>query len=179
MNNIDERKDDTAEMLPVVDTEGNLIGCATRGECHGGKMLLHPVVHLHVIDHEGRVYLQKRPVWKEIQPGRWDTAVGGHVAYGEEIGDALRRETLEEVGLRGFSPVLLSRYKFVSSRETEMVYTFATVTDRMPVPSAELDGGRFWTVEEIENAIGTGVLTPNLESEIRIVFDYIRSMESR
>lgn len=40
-------------------------------------MLLHPVVHLHLFNSRGELYLQKRPEWKDIQPGRWDTAVGG------------------------------------------------------------------------------------------------------
>lgn len=84
--------DNLTERLPIVDTEGRVTGSATRGKCHGGSMWLHPVVHLHVFDMHGRIYLQKRPDWKEIQPGKWDTAVGGHVDYGEDIVSALRRE---------------------------------------------------------------------------------------
>ncbi len=80
--------DNSLELFPLVDTEGNVIGRATRGECHGGSMLLHPVVHLHLFDADGRLYLQRRPEWKDIQPGKWDTAVGGHVDYGEEVTDA-------------------------------------------------------------------------------------------
>ena len=41
-------QDNNKEMFPVVDEEGNIIGAATRGECHNGSKLLHPVVHLHV-----------------------------------------------------------------------------------------------------------------------------------
>lgn len=64
---------------------------------HGGGGLLHPVVHLHLFNSRGELYLQRRPVWKDIQPGRWDTAVGGHVDYGETVDDALRREVREEL----------------------------------------------------------------------------------
>ena len=35
-------------MFPIVDEQGNITGAATRGECHNGSKLLHPVVHLHV-----------------------------------------------------------------------------------------------------------------------------------
>ena len=72
----------------MVDEAGNVMGAATRAQCHGGGMLLHPVVHLHLFNSRGELYLQRRPVWKDIQPGRWDTAVGGHVDYGETVDDA-------------------------------------------------------------------------------------------
>ena len=75
-------KDNNAERFPIVDEEGKVIGAATRGECHNGSRLLHPVVHLHVFNSRGEVFLQKRPEWKDIQPGKWDTAVGGHIDEG-------------------------------------------------------------------------------------------------
>ena len=85
-------QDNNKEMFPVVDEEGNIIGAATRGECHNGSKLLHPVVHLHVFNSRGELYLQKRPEWKDIQPGKWDTAVGGHVDLGESVEQALQRD---------------------------------------------------------------------------------------
>ncbi|MFI3240350.1 MAG: NTP pyrophosphohydrolase, partial [Bacteroidales bacterium] len=33
------------ELLPLVTEQGEIIGAATRRECHSGSMLLHPVVH--------------------------------------------------------------------------------------------------------------------------------------
>ena len=76
-------QDNNKEIFPIVDKEGNVTGSATRGECHNGSKLLHPVVHMHVFNSRGEVYLQKRPEWKDIQPGKWDTSVGGHIDYGE------------------------------------------------------------------------------------------------
>ena len=84
--------DNSEEMFPIVDEEGNITGAATRGECHSGSKLLHPVVHLHVFNSKGELYLQKRPEWKDIQPGKWDTSVGGHVDLGESVEMALKRE---------------------------------------------------------------------------------------
>ena len=40
--------DNNQEMFPIVDEQGNITGAATRGECHSGSKLLHPVIHLHV-----------------------------------------------------------------------------------------------------------------------------------
>jgi len=164
-------KDNEKELFPLVDEEGRVIGKATRGECHNGSRLLHAVVHLHVFNSRGEVYLQKRPEWKDIQPGKWDTAVGGHIDYGETPEEALRREVREELGITGFVPERMGQYVFDSRRERELVYVNKTVYDGPVHPSAtELDGGRFWTMAEICDAIGKDILTPNFESEFRRFF---------
>ncbi|MBD5353427.1 MAG: NUDIX domain-containing protein [Bacteroides sp.] len=157
-------------MFPLVDESGAVIGSATRGKCHDGSKLLHPVVHLHVFDRAGRLYLQKRPEWKDIQPGKWDTAVGGHIDFGEDTMTALRREAREELGITEFEPLSLPPYIFESSRERELVNPFRTVVDVSPTPSDELDGGRFWTRDEILAAMGRDILTPNFEQEYRRLF---------
>ena len=164
------KKDNNKEIFPIVDEQGNVVGSATRGECHDGSKLLHPVVHLHLFDSLGRIYLQQRPLWKDIQPGKWDAAVGGHVDFGETIEEALVREVREEVGLTDFEPQFLQRYVFESEREKELVHVFRTTYDGEVVPSDELDGGRFWSIEEIRAAIGGGVLTPNFEQEFMRIF---------
>lgn len=158
--------DNSKEIFPLVDEEGKVTGRATRGECHNGSMLLHPVVHLHVFNSRGEIYLQRRPDWKDIQPGKWDTAVGGHIDYGETPEEALRREVREELGITHFKPVFIGRYVFESPRERELVYVHSTTYNGEIHPSAEeLDGGRFWTVQEIADAMGKDILTPNFESE--------------
>lgn len=164
--------DNAEEMFPIVDEAGNILGRATRGECHGGSRLLHPVVHLHVFDREGRLYLQRRPDWKDIQPGKWDTAVGGHVDFGENVEMALRREAREELGLTDFQPERLDSYVFESDRERELVNTFKATVSQTPTPSAELDGGHFWTIDEIRESLGKEVFTPNFEQEYRRLFTH-------
>lgn len=166
--------DNQLEIFPLVDDEGRVVGKATRGECHSGSKLLHPVVHLHVFNTQGDIYLQRRPEWKDIQPGKWDTAVGGHIDYGETPEEALRREVREELGITDFIPEFVDKYVFESQRECELVYVNRTTYDGPISPSTdELDGGRFWTIQEIREAIGQGVLTPNFESEFLRCFPNI------
>lgn len=162
--------DNAQELLPLVDEEGHVIGSATRGECHSPRRPLHPVVHLHVFNSRGELYLQKRPDWKDIQPSRWDTAVGGHVDFGETVDEALRREVREEIGLTDYAPRFLTRYVFESQRERELVNVFTTVTDIAPTPSAEVADGRFFSREEILERLGTAFFTPNFEQEWQRLF---------
>lgn len=162
-------KDNNEELFPLVDEEGNITGAATRGECHSGSKLLHPVVHLHVFNSRGELYLQKRPEWKDIQPGKWDTAVGGHVDLGECVEEALRREVREELGIADFVPERLAQYVFESQRERELVFVYKTTYDDDINPSDELDGGRFWSMDDIRENLGKGVFTPNFEHELERV----------
>ena len=160
------------EWFPVVDEEGNTIGRALRSVCHDGKsMLLHPVVHLHLFNTKGELFLQKRSEAKDIQPGKWDTSVGGHVSPGETPREALFREATEELGLNSFVPEFLGRYIWESSRERELVNSFSTISDQAPVINKdEIDDGRFWTLKEITHNLGKDIFTPNFEQEFRRLF---------
>ena len=170
-----------AEVFPLIDEEGNVVGRATRKYCHGGSMALHPVVHLHILDREGRLYLQKRSMKKDIAPGRWDTSVGGHVDYGESLYEAVRREAREELGVvinneplginNGLLPInygirYLFQYVWQSSRERELVTAFAIVYEGELHPDHdEVDEGRFWTMDELQAAMGKGVFTEQFEQQ--------------
>ena len=138
------------EWFPLVNEEGETIGKATRKECHSGSKMLHPVVHLHIFNEAGDLYLQKRSMNKDIQPGKWDTAVGGHIDYGETVEEALRREVREELGITDFIPQFITRYVFESTIEKELVNTYRTTYEGPVTPdTSELDGGRFWSIQEI------------------------------
>ena len=163
--------DSQDSLVPQIDENGNVIGAMTRGKAHDGSRILHPVVHLHVFNSRGDVYLQKRPEWKDVQPGKWDTSVGGHVDYGEDIPSALQREVREELGITDYEPKEVACYIYDSCREREMVYVHSTVYDRPIHPDAvELSGGRFWSMSEIRANIGRGIFTPNFEEEFQKYF---------
>ena len=157
-----------SELLPVVDINGNVVAQASRQFVHAGTKPLHPVVHLHIINRNGDIYLQKRAAGKKVCPNMWDTAVGGHISYGEQVPEALYREAAEELGFYDFHPICVDTYVFESKIDRELINVFAAVGDFTPVPDHyEVTDGRYWTPREIRASMGKGILTPNFESEYK------------
>jgi isopentenyldiphosphate isomerase len=156
------------EWLPLVDVEGQRVGKARRSEVHGNPELLHPVVHCLVVNARAELLLQLRSLVKDVQPGRWDTSVGGHVGLDEPIVQALVREIREELGVDVVPSQLsfLHRYVMQSSIESELVHTYLLLHQGPFVPEPyEIDELRFWTTTEIENSWAQGIFTPNFEDE--------------
>lgn len=160
--------DNSAEMFPLITEQGEVVGQASRRYCHSGSMALHPVVHLHIFDREGRLYLQKRSMKKDIAPGLWDTSVGGHVDYGEDLLTAVKREAREEVGVEAEDGELrfLFQYIWQSARERELVTAFATTYEGTITPDHdEVDEGKFFTLTELQQRLGTGFFTQQFEEQ--------------
>lgn len=165
-------KDD--EWFDIVDENGEKIGRAARTICHKGSMLLHPVVHVHIINNEGRLLLQKRSLTKKIQPGRWDTSVGGHINSGEPLERAIARETKEELGvdldLKALIPV--KNYIFQSSIEKEYVYSYIYYYDGpITFQKEEIDETRLFFKAELEELIIKGETTENFIKEFHLIKD--------
>lgn len=170
MNTSNLTQADAEEELPLVDREGNLIGHALRSECHKDNTKTHPVVHVHVLNSKGEILLQKRSMHKLIQPGKWDTSVGGHITYGEPVELALEREAWEEAGVENGSFQKITSYLWEHKLESEYINVYKCVYENPKIIAvAEIDEIKFWTRAEIENAIGKEILTPNFEKEYQMI----------
>jgi len=157
------------EVFELVDELGRIVGRAPRALCHRTPSLLHRAAHVIVTDGAGRIYLQKRSATKDIQPGKWDTSVGGHVDAGEDFEAGARREMREELGLTG-ELRFLYRYRWSTPCETELVETFLHVARSEPkIRPEEIDEGRWFTIEEAATLVAGSAATPNLAEELRRV----------
>ena len=162
------RKKISREIFPVIQENGFVIGRASREDCHNGSHLLHPVVHLHIIDRNQRLYIQKRSMKKDLLPGKWDTAVGGHVKYGERIVEALYREAAEEIGPRDFNPIYIDTYVWETERDREHVNVFAIVGSYDLHPDHdEVEDGKWWTMNKIEANLDSDMFTVNFVTEFQ------------
>jgi isopentenyldiphosphate isomerase len=57
-------------------------------------------VHVLVFNAAGQIFLQKRSMKKDRQPGLWDSSASGHVDAGEDYDRCALRELREEIGLQ-------------------------------------------------------------------------------
>jgi len=167
------KNSDPDELFPIVDEEGNEISRALRSVCHDGRSrLLHPVVHMHLFNSNGELFLQKRSMTKDLLPGYWDTSVGGHASPGESPEEALKREALEELGIRDFNYQFIRKYIWESKRERELVYSFTGISETTPeINRNEIDDGRFWSLREISENLDRNIFTPNFEHEYYLVIN--------
>ena len=87
-----------SEMFCVVDAHDRVIGAESRDYVHVNN-LRHRAIHVLIFNLKGEIFLQRRSIWKDMHPGRWDSSTSGHVAPGESYEQAAHRELREEIGI--------------------------------------------------------------------------------
>ena len=101
------------EFLPVVNERGIIVGRALHMELHKGNKILHPVVHLHIINNKGIATMK---YW-------W------HVAFGDAPEKTLKRKMQETLGLTAIKPKLKKQYIRETKTEKELVYVYILNSD--------------------------------------------------
>jgi isopentenyldiphosphate isomerase len=94
-----------------------------------------------VFNVKGEVFLQKRSMKKDRQPGLWDSSASGHLASGEDYDTSAVRELQEEIGLSLSSPPQ-RLFKLPASPETDQEHVW--------IYRCEAEGPFSLNAEEIE-----------------------------
>ena len=147
-------QDSQGEIFDVVDAHDQVIGTAPRGEVHA-RDLWHRAVHILVFNARGELFLQKRSVWKDKHPSKWDSSAAGHLDSGETYLAAARRELTEELGLPP-DTVTAGNLEWVGQLSAtehtgwEFVHVFRFQHDGpFHWPGAEIEWGGFFPVATV------------------------------
>ena len=158
------------EWLPVVDTEGNVVGKATREECHKNPKLIYPVIRMHLINMSQQILLQKRSLKSDIEPGKWDAAVAGHIHFGEDIEQAVYREAMEEINFKPEYLDLLEKRIFKAPTSTALMFIFITQTNEEITPNKkEVEDARFFTYQQVFDLKNKDSISVGLQQELHLI----------
>ena len=148
------------ELLEIYTSKGKKTGKKeSKSEIHR-KGLFHATVHVWIFTKKGKILIQKRSKKKELNPGVWDVSVAGHIKFNENIKEAAKRETLEEIGININTKDLLKIgvYKSINIHPTaidkEFFHTYKLKIDENIIDlyykNNEIDDLKFISIEEME-----------------------------
>ncbi len=95
----------------------------------------------------------------------YDVLAAGYVDKGETAEKAVRRELMEELGLRVQTMQFLGSHYYEPS-DTLMLNFLVTVEDRQAHPNWEVDSWRWFTVEEAKKSVRAGGLAETLLQDL-------------
>ena len=166
------------ELLDVVDENDNVIAVKTRGEIHA-RRLMHRAVHILVFNSDGELFLQKRSLSKDEQPGKWDSSAAGHVDSGEDYLECARREIGEELGIdaaQEFELLFKLPASVLTGNEHCMVYRYG-FDGPMVLHPEEIDDGLWISPAVMDQRVARE--DPELTEAVSLIWQKYREMRHK
>jgi len=163
------------EIYNIVDENDRITGQASRKHIHQNK-LLHRSVHILVFNSRKQLFLQKRALCKDENPGLWDTSSAGHVDAGESYDDCAHRELWEELHLKA---VLKPCMKISACHETygEHVQVYTCITDdAIQINPDEISEGAYFDLGQIQEKIS--INPAQFTSSFKLIFNQTLAKEN-
>ena len=169
--------DVSQELLDVVDAEDRVIGVKTRGEIHA-QGLMHRAVHILVFNAKGELFLQKRTMTKDENPGQWDSSAAGHVDSGETYIACAVREIEEELGIvldsgldSGLEILFHKKPSKLNGMEHSPIYR-CVYDGELKLQATEIDEGKWLSLLQMDSLAGDP--DSNITDILRVIWTQYR-----
>jgi isopentenyldiphosphate isomerase len=163
------------ELLDVVDENDSLVEVKTRGEIHA-RGLIHRAVHILVFNNRGDLFIQKRSMNKDENPGLWDSSAAGHVDSGEDYLQCALREITEELGIV-VEGVLQALFKLPASAATgyehSLIYRY-DFDGPLILQKDEIDEGRWISPEHMDQSLEAR--DPGMTESLQLIWQGYRDL---
>lgn len=178
---------DKLEIIEVIDSEGKVVGTASRGEtCDKG--LLHQAVNIVIFNRKGQIFIQKRSAKKAAFGLFWDISASEHLKSGEDYKSAAVRGLKEELAVK--AGLRLLRRKHVQTNkyqkngrniiENELVELYGGVySGKISINKDEVERGMFITLSNLIDEIANGDIkfTPWGLDEVNFLQNHTKVMQ--
>jgi isopentenyldiphosphate isomerase len=138
------------EIFDVVNEFDEVIGSEPRSVVHA-RGLMHRAVHVLVFNARGEIFLQKRSMKKDRQPGVWDSSCSGHLDSGEKYDECAVRELHEEIGLSlACAPERLFKLGACEETDAEFLWVYRCESEGpFTLHPEEIDEGGWFAPAEV------------------------------
>jgi isopentenyldiphosphate isomerase len=164
------------EIFDVVNERDEVIGQKTRNEVHR-LGLMHRAVHVLAFNSRGDVFLQKRSMKKDRQPGLWDSSASGHVDSGEDYDTCAVRELREELGFNAHAP-LQRLFKVPASPQTDQEHVWVYRCEAegpFTLHPEEIERGDWFPAEKVNRWIAER--TEDFASALRLLWGRVNDQK--
>jgi isopentenyldiphosphate isomerase len=164
------------ELLDVVDENDSVVEVKTRGEIHA-QGLMHRAVHILVFNNRGDLFIQKRSMNKDENPGLWDSSAAGHVDSGEDYLQCALREITEELGIV-VAGALQLLFKLPASAATgyehSLIYRY-DFDGPLILQKDEIDEGRWISPEHMDQSLEAR--DPGMTESLHLIWQRYRELQ--
>ncbi len=167
----------TEEIFDVVNERDEVIDRKPRSEVHR-LGLRHRAVHVLVFNSRGEMFLQKRSMTKDREPGKWDSSASGHVDSGEDYDAAAVREMREEIGLAVTrTPERVLRIEACNETDQEFVWVYRCKAEGpFQLNADEIERGGWFAPEAVTRWVAEK--PQEFASAFRLVWSKFKSSSS-
>lgn len=158
------------EIIDEYNHLGEKIGTVDKDEAHA-KGIWHKSVHVWIINSKNEILLQYRCKDKKLYPDTWDCSFAGHISAGESSLDAVKREGMEEIGIKvdldNLNYVLTTReeilYKDINSKEFVDIFILRQdfKLEDISFQEEEVSDAKYVSIDEFFNLIDNNKVLPH------------------
>lgn len=143
------------EQVDIIDENNTVLHSTLKTTAHK-EGLLHRIIISEIRNSKSQWALVKQAPDRQ-DPGQYVSPIGGHVQAGESEEDALRREALEECGIKDFTFKRLGQFIFnrevIGRKENHLFIVYVITTDAQIILGDEADDVQWFSTDELKKKL--------------------------